>query len=131
MRRAVGAARHGCGAHHGGDAEVIANRDDDLDDLRGQLARRRENEGLAVAHGEVDVLQQTCAHGGQGLRVSLEEPGRRKSRVGAGGVRRRAPMVKVAVLPVPDWACAMVSRIIRSGLMARCWMADGFSKPYE
>jgi hypothetical protein len=40
-------------------------------------------------------------------------------------------MVKVAVLPVPDWACAMVSRIIMRGLIARCWIADGFSKPYE
>jgi len=41
------------------------------------------------------------------------------------------PMLKVAVLPVPDCACAIVSRIMISGLIARCWMADGFSKPYE
>ena len=39
------------------------------------------------------------------------------------------PMVKVAVFPVPDWAWAIVSRIMRSGLIARCWIADGFSKP--
>ena len=40
-------------------------------------------------------------------------------------------MVNVAVLPVPDCACAIVSRFIISGLIARCWIADGFSKPYE
>ena len=40
-------------------------------------------------------------------------------------------MVKVAVLPVPDCACAIVSRFIISGLIARCWIADGFSKRFE
>ncbi|MPD06850.1 hypothetical protein E2C01_102681 [Portunus trituberculatus] len=38
-------------------------------------------------------------------------------------------MEKVAVLPVPDCACAMTSRPFTMGLMARCWMADGFSNP--
>mmetsp|Transcript_27549 Transcript_27549/g.110355 ORF Transcript_27549/g.110355 Transcript_27549/m.110355 type:complete len:315 (+) Transcript_27549:1419-2363(+) len=42
----------------------------------------------------------------------------------------RMPIENVAVLPVPDWACAMTSRPMSMGLMARCWMADGFSKPY-
>ena len=54
-----------------------------------------------------------------------------RSMCSARALQRRAPMVKVAVLPVPDCACAMVSRIIISGLIARCWIADGFSKPYE
>jgi len=59
-------------------------------------------------------------------------------------------MEKVAVLPVPDCACAITSRPINMGLIAwgekkkdsgdsrdqqdtgptRCWIADGFSNPY-
>lgn len=57
-------------------------------------------------------------------------------------------MEKVAVLPVPDCACAMTSwpwirqRLafdiggaqeanspLMTGMMARCWMAEGRSKP--
>lgn len=37
-------------------------------------------------------------------------------------------MENVAVLPVPDWAWAMTSRPWIMGRMARCWMAEGFSK---
>ena len=40
----------------------------------------------------------------------------------------RIEMTNAAVLPVPDWACIMRLRPIRSGMMARCWMGDGFSK---
>ncbi len=38
-------------------------------------------------------------------------------------------MQNMVVLPVPlcDWA--MTSRPLRMGSMARCWMADGRSKP--
>ncbi|PNH02733.1 hypothetical protein TSOC_011259 [Tetrabaena socialis] len=32
-------------------------------------------------------------------------------------------------LPVPDWAWAITSRPCTIGSTARCWMADGFSKP--
>ena len=35
----------------------------------------------------------------------------------------------VAVFPVPDWACAMTSLPLRSGRIALCWIADGFSNP--
>ncbi|RNA29565.1 hypothetical protein BpHYR1_041898 [Brachionus plicatilis] len=38
-------------------------------------------------------------------------------------------MANVAVLPVPDCDWAMTSRPDTIGTMARCWMADGFSKP--
>jgi len=38
---------------------------------------------------------------------------------------------KVAVFPVPDCACAMTSRPFAMGLMDRCWIADGFSKPLK
>ena len=37
-------------------------------------------------------------------------------------------MENVAVLPVPDWACAMTSRPCVMGKIARCWIAEGFSK---
>lgn len=43
-------------------------------------------------------------------------------------MRWRIEMAKVAVLPVPDWAWAITSRVLRTGTMARCWMAEGFSK---
>ena len=36
-------------------------------------------------------------------------------------------MTNAAVLPVPDWACIMTSRPARSGIIARCWIGDGFS----
>jgi hypothetical protein len=42
----------------------------------------------------------------------------------------RMPSEKTAVLPVPDWDWAMTSRPVMMGLMARCWMAEGRSKPY-
>jgi hypothetical protein len=41
----------------------------------------------------------------------------------------RTAVENVAVLPVPDCAWAMASRPLMMGLMARCCMADGFSKP--
>ena len=40
-----------------------------------------------------------------------------------------AAMEKVAVFPVPLCACAMTSRPLTMGLMARCCTAEGFSKP--
>ena len=38
-------------------------------------------------------------------------------------------MANVAVLPVPDCACAMTSRLLMICEIARCWIADGFSNP--
>jgi len=50
------------------------------------------------------------------------------------GLRRSSvlssPIEKVAVLPVPDCAWAITSRRSVSGLIARCWIAEGRSKPY-
>ena len=40
------------------------------------------------------------------------------------------PAQKMVVFPVPLCACAIVSRPLRIGMIARCWIADGFSKPY-
>jgi hypothetical protein len=37
-------------------------------------------------------------------------------------------MENVAVLPVPDCACATTSRPWVMGRIARCWIAEGFSK---
>ena len=41
----------------------------------------------------------------------------------------RIPAQKVAVLPVPDWACWITSRPLVKGTIPRCWIAEGFSKP--
>jgi hypothetical protein len=38
-------------------------------------------------------------------------------------------MENVPVLPVPDWAWAIVSRPEMTGMIAFCWITDGFSKP--
>lgn len=35
----------------------------------------------------------------------------------------------VAVLPVPDWACAITSLPFTIGRILLCWIAEGFSKP--
>jgi len=37
----------------------------------------------------------------------------------------------MAVLPVPDWAWAITSCPLTIGFMARCWMAEGRSKPKQ
>jgi len=41
----------------------------------------------------------------------------------------RTPIEKVAVLPVPDCAWAIVSFLLTTGRIPFCWMMDGFSKP--
>ena len=41
----------------------------------------------------------------------------------------RIEIENVAVFPVPDWACAITSRPWIQGIIARCWIAEGFSKP--
>jgi hypothetical protein len=38
-------------------------------------------------------------------------------------------MEKVAVLPVPDWAWAIMSFPLMTGMIPFCWMIEGFSKP--
>ena len=42
----------------------------------------------------------------------------------------KAPIVNVAVLPVPDCAWAITSFPEIIGLIAFCWIGLGFSKPY-
>lgn len=37
----------------------------------------------------------------------------------------------MVVLPVPDWLCAITSRPFRIGMIARCWIALGRSKPEQ
>ena len=43
---------------------------------------------------------------------------------------KNSPAQKVAVLPVPDWACWITSRPLANGTIPFCWIAEGFSKPY-
>ena len=69
-RRGGAAGRAGRGTHHGRHAEVVTDGHDDLDDLRGQLAGRREDQRLAVAVVQVDVLQQAWAGGAARVRVT-------------------------------------------------------------
>ena len=42
------------------DLEVVAQSAHDLFDLLGELARRREHEGLALEQGVVEVLEDAC-----------------------------------------------------------------------
>jgi hypothetical protein len=46
-----------------------------------------------------------------------------------GSISCKTPIENVAVLPVPDWAWAIVSFLLITGRIPRCWMIDGFSKP--
>ena len=41
----------------------------------------------------------------------------------------RIAIENVAVFPVPDCAWAITSSPLMHGTIARCWIADGFSKP--
>jgi hypothetical protein len=52
------------------DLQVIAERPHDLLDLLGELARRREDQGLAFAQAVIDVVQNTGAESGR-----LSSPG--------------------------------------------------------
>jgi hypothetical protein len=133
------AYKHATATHHGRHSEVIADCHHDLHDLGRQLPRGSQDERLAIPVAQVDVLQQACHM----ITTTARENNSQRSTCnsshysmdgamgGVGHGQTILPMVNVAVLPVPDCACAMVSRIIRRGLIARCWIADGFSKPYE
>lgn len=66
--------------------------------------------------------------GGEAKEVRADIPGATHSRVDVSTTwHTERPIMEV--FPVPDCACAMTSRPAMIGLMARCWMAEGFSKP--
>jgi hypothetical protein len=46
-----------------------------------------------------------------------------------GSISWRTPIENVAVLPVPDCACATVSVLLIRGSIPLCWIIDGFSNP--
>ena len=48
-----------------------------------------------------------------------------------GSTRASDPITNVPVLPVPDWACARISRRSENGLIASVWMRLGCVKPNE
>mmetsp|Transcript_554 Transcript_554/g.1859 ORF Transcript_554/g.1859 Transcript_554/m.1859 type:complete len:225 (+) Transcript_554:912-1586(+) len=50
-------------ASHCGDPQVVADGHDNLHDLRGKLTRRRQDESLAVADTQIDVLKQSDREG--------------------------------------------------------------------
>lgn len=97
------------------DVEVVTEGDDDLLDLLGELTGGGEDKSLGLLDGGVDlsVSPRVLVDGARWRRLT----------------RWRIEMEKVAVFPVPDWAWAMQSRPVMMGMIARCWMAEGRSKP--
>jgi len=47
-----------------------------------------------------------------------------------GSINYNKAIAKVAVFPVPDWACAIVSLDLRIGKIPFCWITEGLVKPY-
>jgi len=50
---------------------VIAERENNLLNLRGELPRRREDEGLGVAEGDIDRLEDADGERGRFTRAGL------------------------------------------------------------
>ena len=122
------------------DLKVVSQGAHHLLDLLGELARRGEDEGLALEEGVVEVLEDAC---GEFLKERAGRERERKRKVSCFFCRFRSllpkrekkkknysPAQKVAVFPVPDWACWITSRPLANGTMPFCWIAEGFSKPY-
>ena len=96
----------------------VTNGDDDLLDLLGQLTGGSENQSLALLQGGVDLLQHRDGEGG-----SLASTG-----LGLGD-------------DIVTWLGCQWPVLLRcgcegcrglplmTGMMARCWIADGRSKP--
>jgi len=98
------------------DVHIVSESDDDLLDLLGQLAGRCENESLGALDGHVQLSSEST-------KANRRDEGQERL-----VTCWRIEIEKVAVLPVPDWACAMTSWPFTTGTIARCWMADGRSK---
>lgn len=99
-----------------GDVHEVTDGDDDLLDLLGQLAGGGEDESLAGLDGGVDLLEGGDGEGsgftrtGLSLRNDIVACGR-KLVAGEEFSRRRADSP------------------LMTGMMARCWIAEGRSKP--
>jgi hypothetical protein len=106
------------------DRHVVAEGDDDLLDLLGELTRGGEDDSLGRLDRGVD-LEKRSTEASQLERASS----RRAEHERATRTRCRIEIENVAVLPVPDWAWAITSLPLTTGMMARCWMAEGRSKP--
>jgi hypothetical protein len=98
------------------DAHEIADGHDDLLDLLGELTGRGEDEGLACLDVGVDLLEDRDGEGGGLARAGLCL----SNDVGAWVTRES----KTFVL-----SCEVINVPLITGMMARCWMADGRSKP--
>lgn len=100
------------------DVEVVTKGDDDLLDLLGELTGGGEDKSLGLLDGGVNLAIVSLLFRSQDdcpSSIIL--------------TRWRMEMEKVAVFPVPDWAWAITSRPVMMGMMARCWIAEGRSKP--
>lgn len=89
------------------DVHVIAEGDDDLLDLLSELTGGGEDERLGAFDGHVELITE----GVQRQKTTMSTTTLTCCRM---------EMEKVAVLPVPDWACAITSWPFTTGTMARC-----------
>jgi murein endopeptidase len=99
------------------DVHEVTNGDNDLLDLLGKLASGGEDKGLAGLDVGVKLLKD-----GDGESGGLASTGL--------GLSNDI----VAWRRVCEWACkskqrARISLPLMTGMMARCWMAEGRSKP--
>jgi len=99
-----------------GDVHEVTDGDDDLLDLLGKLTGGGEDERLAGLDVGVDLLE-----GGDG----------EGSRLSGTGLRLRNDIVAWHTsVSVTIWCCCAEANLpLMTGMMARCWMADGRSKP--
>jgi hypothetical protein len=100
------------------DVHKVTDGDDNLLDLLGQLTGGGEDEGLALLQVGVDLLQDRDGEGG-GLAST--------------GLGLSNDIVAWLLVSVADMLlCLHGKRCIlplMTGMMARCWIADGRSKP--
>lgn len=98
------------------DVHEVANGDNDLLDLLGQLTSGGKDEGLALLDVGVDLLQNRDGEGGSLASTGL---GLGNDIVTLGGVSDGLAFDLRDVFALP----------LMTGMIARCWIADGRSKP--
>jgi len=99
------------------DLHEVANGDDDLLDLLSQLASGGKNESLALLDVRVDLLQDRDG----------ESSGLAGTRLGLGN--NIVAYADVSGYWSPSREVEIVCIPLMTGMMARCWIAEGRSKP--
>lgn len=98
------------------DVHEVANGDHDLLDLLGQLTGGREDKGLALLQVGVDLLQDRDGEGS----------GLAGTRLGLGND------IVACIAMINRCRCTLSNSRdlpLMTGMMARCWIAEGRSKP--